>query len=390
MVGLTGGIGSGKSAVAGRLAQLGAVIVDADQVAREVVAPGTEGLAEVVATFSDRVLGPDGALDRAALGSVVFADEVGRRALEAIVHPRVRTRTAELVAAAPRDAIVVNDVPLLVESGLGPTYHLVVVVQTAMSIRLERLTRDRGMDPAEARRRIAAQADDVRRRAAADALLTNDGTRDELRSAVDALWAARLLPYEANLRDRRAAQLPRPELAASDPTWPEQYERLAARIHRAVAPAVVRIDHVGATAVSGLVAADVIDVQLTVPHLGDADGPLAEHLAEAGFPRLPETGWDAPGTPHEPSPERLHGSADPARPVRLCVRTVGSPGWRYALLTRDYLRAHPDRRAAYLRWQSKRAIEVPAPRVAGAAGWSWFDAERPRVERWAGQTGWRP
>ncbi|WP_196235019.1 dephospho-CoA kinase [Salinispora arenicola] len=390
MVGLTGGIGSGKSAVAARLAQWGAVVVDADRVAREVVAPGTEGLAEIVTAFSDRVLGPDGALDRAALGSVVFADEAGRRCLEAIVHPRVRARTAELVAAAPPDAVVVNDVPLLVESGLVPTYHLVVVVQTAMSIRLERLARDRGMDLAEARRRIAAQVDDVRRRAAADALLTNDGTRDELRSAVDALWADRLLPYEANLRARRAAPLPLPELAEADPTWPEQYERLAARIYRAVAPADLRIDHIGATAVPDLVAADVIDIQLTVPHLGDADGPLAELLAEAGFPRLPETGRDTPRTPSDPSPERLHGSADPARPARLHVRAAGSPGWRYALLTRDYLRAHPDWRAAHLTWRSERAVEAPAGGMAGAEGSPWFDAERPRIERWAGRTGWRP
>ncbi len=323
MVGLTGGIGSGKSAVAARLAGLGAVIVDADQLSREVVAPGTEGLAEIVATFGERVLGPDGALDRAALGSLVFTDEAGRRALEAIIHPRVRTRTAELVAAAPPDAVVVNDVPLLVESGLGPTYHLVVVVQTAMSIRLERLTRDRGMAPAEARRRIAAQADDVHRRAAADVLLTNDGTRDELHRAVDALWADRLLPYAVNLRDRQVAQPPRTDRVEADPTWPEQYARLAARIHRAVTPADLRIDHIGSTAVPEPDSVDVIDIQLTVRCLGDADGVLAEQLAEAGFPRLPETGRDAPRWP-----ERVHGSADPARPVRLYVREAGWSGGR--------------------------------------------------------------
>ncbi|WP_188116218.1 dephospho-CoA kinase [Salinispora cortesiana] len=323
MVGLTGGIGAGKSAVAARLAGLGAVIVDADRLSREVVAPGTEGLAEIVDTFGDRVLGPDGALDRAALGSLVFTDEPGRRALEAIIHPRVRTRTAELVAAAPPDAVVVNDVPLLVESGLAPTYHLVIVVQTALSIRLERLTRDRGMTPAEARRRIAAQADDAHRRAAADVLLTNDGTRDELHRAVDALWADRLLPYAVNLRDRRVAQPPRPERVQADPSWPEQYARLAARIRRAVTPADLRIAHIGSTAVPEPDPVDVIEIQLTVPCLGDADGALAEQLADAGFPRLPETGRDTPRWP-----ERVHGSADPARPVRLYVREAGWPGGR--------------------------------------------------------------
>ncbi|MEV1145471.1 dephospho-CoA kinase, partial [Micromonospora sp. NPDC049799] len=155
MVGLTGGIGSGKSAVSARLVERGAVLIDADQVAREVVAPGTEGLAAIVEAFSERVLDTDGALDRAALGAVVFPDEASRRRLEAIIHPRVRARTAELTAAAPPDAVVVNDVPLLVEVGLAPSYHLVLVVQTAMATRLERLARDRGMDRAEAERRIA-------------------------------------------------------------------------------------------------------------------------------------------------------------------------------------------------------------------------------------------
>lgn len=343
MVGLTGGIGSGKSAVAARLAGLGAVVVDADQLSREVVAPGTEGLAEVVTTFGDRVLGPDGALDRAALGALVFTDEAGRRALEAIIHPRVRTRTAELVAAAQPGAVVVNDVPLLVESGLGPTYHLVVVVQTALSTRLERLTRDRGMAPAEARRRIAAQADDARRRAAADVVLTNDGTRDELHRAVDALWADRLLPYAVNLRDRRAADpprpggieadpprperveagLPRPERVEAGPAQPEQYARLVARIHRAVAPADLSIDYIGSMAIPELDSVDVIVIQLTVPCLDDADGALAEQLADAGFPRLPDSGRNAARWP-----ERVHGSADPARPVRLYVREAGWPGGR--------------------------------------------------------------
>src|SRR5438034_11645398 len=126
MVGLTGGIGAGKSAVAARLAAHGAVVIDADRLARAAVAPGSAGLAEVVAAFGPDVLGPDGALDRPALGRLVFADESKRRRLEQIVHPYVRARTAELVAAAPADAVVVNDVPLLVEAGLAGAYDVVV------------------------------------------------------------------------------------------------------------------------------------------------------------------------------------------------------------------------------------------------------------------------
>ncbi|MEW2384904.1 dephospho-CoA kinase [Micromonospora sp. NPDC047707] len=390
-VGLTGGIGSGKSAVAARLAERGAVVVDSDRISREVVAPGTEGLAEIVATFSERVLAPDGALDRAALGAVVFADENARRTLESIIHPRVRVRSAELVAAAGPDAIVVNDVPLLVEVGLAPTYHLVVVAETAVPTRLQRLARDRGMDPAEARRRIAAQADDTRRRAAADVVLTNDGTLAELHAAVDALWADRLLPYEANVRQRRAVRPPRVELIEADPTWPLQYARLAARIRHAVAPADLRIDHIGSTAVPGLAAKDVIDVQLTVPRLADADGPLAERLAEAGFPRLPGEWWDTPRLPGDDRWEkRLHGSADPARPAYLHVREAGSPGWRYALLMRDHLRADPDQRAAYLLLKRELAASAPDAVTYSTAKDPWFDEEHLRAEEWAVQTGWRP
>jgi dephospho-CoA kinase len=188
LVGLTGGIGAGKSVVAARLAQLGAVVIDADRLAREVVAPGTDGLAEVVAAFGPEVLGPDGALDRPALGRRVFGDPVARQRLESIVHPRVRARTAELVAAAPPGAVVVNDVPLLVETGIAGTFDVVVVVLASVQNRIRRLVGGRGMTPEEARSRIAAQATDEQRRAVADVVLENDGTVGELKAAVDQLW----------------------------------------------------------------------------------------------------------------------------------------------------------------------------------------------------------
>ncbi|MFG2055921.1 dephospho-CoA kinase [Micromonospora sp. NPDC048930] len=389
-VGLTGGIGSGKSAVANRLTALGAVLVDSDRIAREVVAPGSEGLAEIVATFSERVLDPHGALDRAALGALVFGDEAARRKLEAITHPRVRARAAELTAAAAPDAVVVNDVPLLVEVGLAPTYHLVVVVQAAVATRLARLARDRGMDRAEAERRIAAQADDARRQAAADVLLTNDGTLDELHAAVDALWRDRLLPYERNVRERRPVRPERVVLTEPDPTWPQQYARLAARIRHA-AGADLRVDHIGSTAVPGLAAKDVIDIQLTVSSLAEADGPLAERLADAGFPRLLGDWWDNPRPAGSARWEkRLHGSADPARPVNLHLRVAGSPGWRYALLMRDHLRADPAQRAAYLEVKRELAATAPDSATYGTLKDPWFDEEHLRAEEWAIQTGWRP
>lgn len=193
-VGLTGGIGSGKSAVAQRLSELGAVVIDSDRLAREVVAPGTDGLAEVVAQFGPQVVGADGALDRAELARVAFADEAARRRLESIIHPRVRARAAELAMAAPADAVVVNDVPLLVEAGLADQYELVVVVFADEQTRLERLVRDRGMAESEAKARIAAQATDEQRRAVADVVIVNDDTLEQLRSTVDRLWRDRLAP----------------------------------------------------------------------------------------------------------------------------------------------------------------------------------------------------
>jgi dephospho-CoA kinase len=188
LIGLTGGIGAGKSAVAARFASHGAVIVDGDVLAREVVAPGSEGLAEVVAEFGAGVLAADGSLDRPALGKIVFSDPEARRRLEAITHPRIRVRTVELITTAPEGAIVVNDVPLLVEGGMASAFELVVIVFAPLSVRIDRLMTTRGMSRDEAESRIAAQATDEQRRAVADVAIENDGTLDQLNEAVDEVW----------------------------------------------------------------------------------------------------------------------------------------------------------------------------------------------------------
>lgn len=192
-VAVTGGIGSGKSAVSARLAHHGAVVIDADAIAREVVEPGTPGLAAVAAEFGPSVITPDGRLDRPAMAAVVFADEERRRALEAIVHPLVGARSAELIAAAPADAVVVYDVPLLAESAGGALgrvdgFDAVVVVEAPLAARVERLVA-RGLSEADARARIAAQADDEARRRIADHVVANDGDLADLDARVDALWA---------------------------------------------------------------------------------------------------------------------------------------------------------------------------------------------------------
>ena len=187
-VGLTGGIGSGKSEVARLLAGHGAVVVDSDLLAREAVAPGTPGLAAVVAEFGPGVLADDGSLDRPALGRVVFADPARRAVLEGIVHPYVRRRSAEIAAGAPEGAVVIHDVPLLVEAGLADRYDLVVVVDVGEETQVRRLTTGRGMSADDARARISAQADRAARLAVADLVVTNDGSIDDLRRRVDELW----------------------------------------------------------------------------------------------------------------------------------------------------------------------------------------------------------
>ncbi|RAJ43737.1 dephospho-CoA kinase [Kitasatospora sp. SolWspMP-SS2h] len=187
-IGLTGGIGAGKSEVSRQLAAHGAVIVDSDVIAREVVAPGTPGLAAVAAEFGPGVLLPDGALDRPALGRIVFADPARLAKLNAIVHPLVRARSAELESAAGPDAIVVHDVPLLAENGLAPLYDLVVVIDVPDGERLRRLVELRGMAEDEARSRMAAQAGREERLAVADLVLDNGGDLEQLTARVEELW----------------------------------------------------------------------------------------------------------------------------------------------------------------------------------------------------------
>lgn len=191
-IGLTGGIGAGKSAVSARFAHHGAVIVDADTIAREVVEPGTPGLSAITAEFGREILAADGTLDRAALATIVFADPERRTALEQIVHPLVALRSGQIIAAAPPQAIVVYDVPLLAElvvKGQRTTdeYDHVVVVEAPVETRIPRLVA-RGLPDWDAEARIASQCSDEERRAIADHVIVNDSTLAELDAQVDALW----------------------------------------------------------------------------------------------------------------------------------------------------------------------------------------------------------
>lgn len=188
-IGLTGGIGAGKSTVARLLAGHGATVVDADAIARGVLAPGTPGLADVVAAFGDGVLLPDGALDRPALGRVVFADSASRRRLEEITHPRIAEETGRQIEAAGPDAVIVHDVPLLVEKAMAPNYDAVVVVEAPDEVRLARLEA-RGLPRGDALERMRAQASSEQRAAVATHVVDNAGDEQSLQARVDEVWAA--------------------------------------------------------------------------------------------------------------------------------------------------------------------------------------------------------
>ncbi|WP_194150332.1 dephospho-CoA kinase [Prescottella subtropica] len=403
-VGLTGGIGAGKSTVSRVLAELGAVIVDADVIAREVVEPGTPGLAALVDAFGDGILQSDGSLNRPALAATAFASEESRLLLNSILHPRIGQRTTELVDGAPTDAVVVQDIPLLVEGRMGPIFHLVLVVYVEETERLRRLVELRGMPEADARARIAAQATDEQRRAAADVWLDNNGTPDALEAQVRALVTDRLLPFDRNLRDGAVVTAP-PILRADDPQWPAQGRRLVDRLRAVCGERAIRIDHVGSTAVPGLDARDIVDIQITVADLDAADA-LRAPLAAAGFPPILEETVEPPkpeyGVGGEADPalwaKRTHGSADPGRPVRIDLRVDGRPGQRFALLLRDWLRADAVARNEFLDVKQRAAAEAATVAHDDAAAVRayvqttepWFDRGYRRAWDWAETTDWSP
>ncbi|NHN54932.1 dephospho-CoA kinase [Calidifontibacter sp. DB0510] len=394
-IGLTGGIGAGKSTVSSRMAERGALIVDADLIAREVVAPGTPGLAAVVSRFGDGVLARDGALDRAALGRIVFSDKAARRDLEGITHPLIFAETVRRFEAARPDQVVVHDIPLLVELGREVDYPLTVIVAAAEEVRHTRLVRDRGMDSDEAWSRIRAQANDEQRLAAADVWLLNEGSPDDVIAAVDALWDNRIRPYDENLRSGRGVRRPSlAELVDYDPQWPAVADRLGRRIATQLRNAgfgELTVEHIGSTSVPGLAAKNVLDLQLLVPDLAVAEqDSFASGLLAAGFAefRLNE---DTP-QPWATDPALWTKfsalGCDPGRVVHLHVRAADGPGAELARDFRDWLRANDDERAAYEVMKREVADAHPGGTEDTRGDYPeakepWFAENLPRAKAWA-------
>ena len=390
-VGLTGGIGSGKSTVAARFAELGATVVDADRIAREVVEPGTPAYDLIVERFGDSVVAPDGGLDCPALGRIVFGDPAALADLEAITHPAIWEITATRMATARRDGIVVHDMPILVEKSLTTDYHLVVVVDAPEEERVRRLVADRGMSEAEARSRMAAQASDAQRYAAADVVLTNTGSVDELRAAVDELWSGRVQPFDSNLRLGVASRRP-DRLALCEPQdrWADDAARLIGRIRAALGERALSVEHVGSTAVPGLVAKDVIDLQVGVRDLRVADtAGFIDAMTAAGFPRAPGHWWDS-GADGKEWPKRVHGNADPARVAHIHVREHLSDGWLWALRFRDWMRADETARERYGRFKHELSGRLTRTADYAAAKEPWFATAHADALSWSAHTGWRP
>jgi dephospho-CoA kinase len=401
-IGLTGGIGAGKSTVSAAFAECGAIVVDGDVIAREVVEPGTLGLSQLVDAFGRDILHPDGALNRPALAAIAFSDDEKRMTLNGIVHPLVAHRRSELISAAADDAVIVEDIPLLVESQMAPMFPLVVIVHADADVRVQRLIEHRGFSEEDARARIAAQATEEQRRAVADVWLDNSGSAGELTERARELWHQRILPFAHNLQAHEPVRR-EPRLVPYDPSWLAQAARVVARLNTACGHRALRIDHIGSTAVPGMDAKDVIDVQVTVDSLATAD-ELADALLTAGYPRIASITTDI-AKPNARScvsafdhsndialwHKRFHASADPGRPTNVHIRVDGWPNQQFALLFTDWLIANPGAQADYLK--AKRSALNHAAHAAGAyaeAKEPWFlDAYR-RAWEWATSTGWSP
>lgn len=401
-IGLTGGIGAGKSALSSTFERCGAVIVDGDVIAREVVQPGTEGLAALVEAFGRDILLEDGSLDRPALAAKAFRDDEARKTLNGIVHPLVGNRRSEIIASVPEDSVVVEDIPLLVESGMAPLFPLVVIVYADVEVRLQRLVEQRGMPEDDARARIAAQASDEQRRAVADIWLDNSGSPEDLAQRAHDVWNTRIVPFAHNLSAHQTVRAPA-RLVPPDPSWADQAQRIVNRLKTSCGHRALRVDHIGSTAVPDFPAKDVIDVQITVESLAIAD-ELVEPLLSAGYPRVehiaedvakPDARSTVESYDHRDDPglwlKRIHGSADPGRPTNVHIRVDGWPNQQFALLFVDWLTADPDARADYLdvkRLAEKGGGGDTAAYVEVKEPW-FLDAYR-RAWEWAESTGWKP
>ena len=306
------------------------------------------------------------------------------------------------VASVPEGSVVVEDIPLLVESGMAPMFPLVIIVHADVELRVRRLVEQRGMPEDDARARIAAQADDDQRRAVADIWLDNSGSTEELVQRAHDVWNNRIVPFAHNLSAHQIPRVPA-RLVPPDSSWADQAQRIVDRLRTSCGHRALRVDHIGSTAVPDFPAKDVIDVQITVESLAVAD-ELVEPLLSAGYPRIEHIAEDVAKNDarstverydhkHDPAVwfKRIHASADPGRPTNVHIRVDGWPNQQFSLLFVAWLTANPDARSDYL--TVKRAAEKAGGTDTAAyveVKEPWFlDAYR-RAWEWADSMGWKP
>jgi dephospho-CoA kinase len=381
-VGVTGGIGSGKSALSQLLGKKGAHLIDADQLARDVVEPGTPGLAEVMERFGSELLN-EGVLDRRRLADVVFSDAQALADLEAITHPKIQARFEELAARLSPETIVVHEVPLLAERALGAQYHLVIGVESTDDRRFERLL-SRGMTAGQIAERQAHQFTDDQRRAHCDVVLANNEDLLALESQVDQLWQERLAPFNTNLVARRPAERPDLlDLVEPRAEWAVIAERLIARLEHHLDDRFA-VEHIGSTSVPGLPAKEIIDLQVSVPGLELVDDAA---FWRAGFAAHPTIFSDEP-RPSDPDPEhwrkRYFQSCDPQCVVNVHVRVAGSPGERFARHFPAWLRAEESVRAEYADLKRSIASEVQLVADYAERKEPWFAGAEAALLTWIG------
>jgi len=287
MIALTGGVGSGKSTAADTFEKLGAQVIEADLLAHEALAVGTSGLAEVEKRFGEQVIASDGSLDRQALAAIVFNDPIERAALESIVHPRVQRAFVERTSGLPEDAIVIYEVPLLVEINRADEFQLVIAIETPLSMRIERLAR-RGLSQEQAMERVSTQASNEQRRAIADIVLVNAGDESSLAAAVTATWELRLEKFAENL-------------ATGKPAAPEWMPGELLPNLLPLENQIARIANRVAQAIEGRVSV----CSMTELRFASGAADLAVKLRHLGFVAV--------------EPGRRYMSADPGRPLRLVV-----------------------------------------------------------------------
>lgn len=382
-VAVTGGIGSGKSTVVAAFAGLGAFVVDADQLAREVVAPGTPGLRSIVDRFGKEILDGE-ALDRAGLARIVFADRSALHDLEQITHPLIRQRYEEIVSEAPSDSIIIHEVPLLVEKDLARQYQLTINVETLLDVRRARLEQ-RGLTPSDIDARLGLQVSDEERRSRCDVTMTNNEEPSSLQNKLHDLWRNRIKPFGENLAlNRLAPRQARAEILPYQSEWPNAAARLIERLEYQLPDA--HIAHVGSTSVPGLGAKDVIDIQVSVSELNDRyDDPMRR----AGFVLNPDVNRDVPrpSAAEEVWAKRFYQSCDPARPANVHMRVFGSPGERYALLFPQWLRAHAEAARDYEEFKRELAMGTASTGEYAEAKEGWFSAAEADLLKWAEGTG---